>query len=320
MPAVLIFEDLQWADQALLDFIDHLATWSRAHPILIVTLARPELLDGRPTWGAGHHSFTAIQLEPLADEEMAELLLGLGPDLSADIVRRIVERAGGVPLYGVEVLRMLADRGQARDGAPGSELLDTLERAQVPDTLRALVSARIDALPPAERTMLLSASVLGTRFHPDALVTISRLEPAEARTRIAALVRREFVTLDDEPRSPGRGQLTFVQQVVRDVAYGTVSLRDRRRLHLAAADHLEGRHEDRAGGGCRGASRGGLRGGPRSRRSARRGEPRRRGAAAISSPGDRSAGARPGAGAPAAGARAGDRRGDCVPSCGTRRR
>ncbi len=238
-PAVLIFEDLQWADPALLDFIDHLATWSRAHPILIVTLARPELLDRRPTWGAGHHSFTAIQLEPLADEEMAELLLGLGPGLPAGVVRRIVERAGGVPLYGVEVLRMLVDRGQARARDQGFELLGTLENVEVPDTLRSLVSARIDALPASERSMLLSASVLGSRFHPDALAAISRLEKAEAGARIAALIRRELVTFDDDPRSPGRGQLSFVQEVVRDVAYGTLSLRDRRTLHLAAANHLE---------------------------------------------------------------------------------
>jgi class 3 adenylate cyclase/tetratricopeptide (TPR) repeat protein len=238
-PVLLIFEDLQWADPALLDFIDHLATWSRAYPILIVTLARPELLDRRPTWGAGHHSFTAIQLEPLADEQMAELLLGLGPDLPAGAVRRIVERAGGVPLYGVEVLRMLVDRGHARAADQGFELLDTLDQMQIPETLRSLVSARIDALPPAERSMLLSASVLGSRFHPDALAAISRLETLEARDRIAALIRRELVTVDDEPRSPGRGQLSFVQEVVRDVAYSTVSLRDRRTLHLAAADHLE---------------------------------------------------------------------------------
>ena len=243
-PALLIFEDLQWADPAVLDFIDHLATWSRAHPILIVTLARPELLDRRPTWGAGHHSFTAIQLEPLADEQMVELLLGLGPDLSAAAVRRIVDRAGGVPLYGVEVLRMLVDRGQARAHDRGFELLDTLDRLEVPDTLRSLVSARIDALPPTERSVLLSASVLGSRFHPDALVAISRLEAAEARARIAALIRREFVTLDDEPRSPGRGQLSFVQEVVRDVAYSTVSLRDRRGLHLAAADYLDSRGDE----------------------------------------------------------------------------
>jgi class 3 adenylate cyclase/tetratricopeptide (TPR) repeat protein len=238
-PVLLIFEDLQWADPALLDFIEHLAAWSRAHPILVVTVARPELLDRRPTWGAGLHSFTAIHLEPLPDEAMKELLLGLAPSLQPNALRRIVESAGGVPLYGVEVLRMLVDRGQARTREGGIELIDSLEGVQIPETLHSLVSARIDALPPAERSLLLCASVLGRRFHPDALAAISRLQPAEARERISALVLRELLTLDDEPRSPGRGQLAFVQEVVRDVAYRTVSRRERRRLHLAAADHLE---------------------------------------------------------------------------------
>jgi class 3 adenylate cyclase/predicted ATPase len=238
-PVLLLFEDLQWADPALLDFIDYLGAWSRSHPILVLTLSRPELLDRRPTWGAGMHSFTAIHLEPLTDQQMAELLLGLGPDLPAAAVHRIVERAGGVPLYGVEVLRMLVDRGQARAGAQGVELLAALDPTQVPETLRSLVSARIDALPPAERGLLLSASVLGRRFHPEVLTAIGRLGTTAARDRIGALVQRELITFDDDPRSPGRGQLAFVQEVVRDVAYSTVSLGDRRTLHLAAADHLD---------------------------------------------------------------------------------
>jgi class 3 adenylate cyclase len=238
-PAVLIFEDIQWAAAALLDFIDHLATWSRTYPILVVTLARPELLDHRPNWGAGHHSFTAIQLEPLPDDQIAELLRDLGPDLPDGVVRRIVEHAGGVPLYAVEVLRMLVDRRTASAAGLGTAPGDTLDQIQIPETLRSLVSARIDSLPPAERSMLLAASVLGSRFHPDALAAISQLDGAAVHDPIAALVRRELVTIDDEPRSPGRGQLSFVQEVVRDVAYSTVSLRDRRTLHLAAADHLE---------------------------------------------------------------------------------
>jgi class 3 adenylate cyclase/tetratricopeptide (TPR) repeat protein len=238
-PVLLIFEDLQWADPALLDFIEHLAAWSRGHPILVVTVARPELLDKRPTWGAGLRSFTAIHLEPLPDEAMKALLLGLAPSLPRDGLRRIVDGAGGVPLYGVEVLRMLVDRGQAQPTEGGIELIDSLDDVQIPETLHSLVSARIDALPSAERGLLLSASVLGRRFHPAALAAISRLDPTDARERISALIRRELVTLDDEPRSPGRGQLAFVQEVVRDVAYRTVSRRERRRLHLAAADHLE---------------------------------------------------------------------------------
>ena len=238
-PALLVFEDLQWADPSLLDFIEYLATWSRDHRILIVALARPELLDRRPTWGAGQHSFTAIHLERLPDEAMAQLLEGLAPDLPNDAVRHILDRAGGVALYGVEVVRMLVDRGQARAVDGRFELLGTLERMEIPETLHSLIAARIDALPTPERGMLLAASVLGRRFHPDALAALSRLEPGEARTRIGALVRRELLAIDDELRSPGRGQLSFIQDVVRDIAYRTLSRRERRTLHVAAAEHLE---------------------------------------------------------------------------------
>jgi class 3 adenylate cyclase len=243
-PVLLIFEDLQWADPPLLDFIDHVAAWSRGFPILIVAVARPELLDKRPSWGAGHYSFNSTQLEPLPDAAMSELLLGLGPDLPPGVVRRIVERAGGVPLYGVEVLRMLVDRGQARAGDQGFEMVDPLSDMQIPETLRSLVSARIDGLPPDERRLLLSASVLGSRFHAEALAAISRMGLGEARGLVEALMRRDLVTIDDELRSPGRGQLVFVQEVVRDVAYSTVSRRDRRTLHVAAADHLASLGDD----------------------------------------------------------------------------
>lgn len=238
-PALLLFEDLQWADPALLDFIDYLATWSRRHPMLIVALARPELLDRRPMWGSGHHSFTAIHLERLSDDAMAELLSGLAPGLPDEAVRHICGRAGGVPLYGVEVVRMLIDRGQASVADAGVELVEPLDRTMTPETLHALVSARIDALPGSERGLLLPGAVLGRRFHPDALVAISGLEPGEARERIARLVRRELLAVDDELRSPGRGQLTFLQDIVREVAYRTLSRRERRTLHVGAADHLE---------------------------------------------------------------------------------
>ena len=238
-PAMLVFEVLQWADPALLDFIDHLATASRDHPILIVALARPELLERRPTWGAGHRSFTALRLEPLAPDAMGALLRGLAPHLPPATVQRIVDHAGGVPLYGVEVVRMLLDRGgePAGSDAPGGAPVPAAELL-IPETLHSLVSARIDALPAPDRRVLLAASVLGRRFHPDALVAIAGLTPGDGRQRIAALVERELVTTDDELRSPGRGQLSFVQEAVRDVAYRTLSRRERRALHVAAADHL----------------------------------------------------------------------------------
>ncbi|MBA2255486.1 MAG: AAA family ATPase, partial [Chloroflexi bacterium] len=243
-PALLIFEDLQWADGALLDFIDHLALWSRDHPILVVTLARPEFLDRRPNWGTGLPSFTSIQLEPLDDVAMAELLVGLAPGLAPEDVSRIAATSGGVPLYGVEVVRMLLDRGLAHLEEGTLMLLEPLDGVRIPETLQSLVSARIDAIPRQERGLLLSASVLGRRFHPDALAAISRLRPDEARQRIIALSRRELLAVDDDLRSPGRGQLSFVQDVVREVAYRTLSRRERRTLHVAAADHLDSLRDD----------------------------------------------------------------------------
>ena len=114
----MVFEDLQWADSGLLAFIDHLVDWSRGVPIYVVALARPELLDTRPDWGAGKRNFTSLALEPLSHEAMQALLAGLVPGLSADAAARIVARADGVPLYAVEIVRMLVAQGslEAADG------------------------------------------------------------------------------------------------------------------------------------------------------------------------------------------------------------
>ena len=120
-PTVLVFEDIQWADQALLDFIEYLMEWSRDHPLLVVTLARPELFDRRAGWGVGSRAFTSLTLEPLAPETMRDLVNGMAPGLPDSLVEQIVDRAEGVPLYAVETVRMLLDRGllERRDGADG---------------------------------------------------------------------------------------------------------------------------------------------------------------------------------------------------------
>ena len=110
-PTVLAFEDMQWADESLLDFVEYLLEWSRNSPLYVITLARPELLERRPTWGAGHRNFSSLYLEPLSPEAMEELLDGLVPGLPADAREQILARAEGVPLYAVETVRMLLDRG-----------------------------------------------------------------------------------------------------------------------------------------------------------------------------------------------------------------
>ncbi len=250
-PTILVFEDLQWADASLLDFIEHLAAWTRAHPILIVTLARPELLDRRPTWGADMGRFSSLHLERLTDVAMRELLASRAPGLSERLIRHILAHAGGVPLYAVEVARMLAGEEQAAPVPPTGDERRARTRARgsdepgvdVPDSLHGLIAARIDALPPPDRRLLLAAAVLGRRFRPDALSLVARSD-REVAPRVDGLIRRELLVIDDDLASPGRGELSFVQDLVREVAYQTLSHAERRGLHLDAARYLETRPDD----------------------------------------------------------------------------
>ena len=110
-PVILVVEDIQWADAALIEFLEYLLEWSRAFPIFVLTLARPEVSERHETWGAGIRSFTSLQLEPLADKAIDQLLRGLVPGLPDDAVTRVRERADGIPLYAVETVRTLLDRG-----------------------------------------------------------------------------------------------------------------------------------------------------------------------------------------------------------------
>jgi class 3 adenylate cyclase len=167
-PVVMVFEDLQWADTGLLDFIESTLEWSRDRPILIVTLARPELFDRRPTWGTNQRSFTAIRLEPLPGDVMTELVRGFVPSLPAGDVERIVERSEGVPLYAVETLRMLADRGVLEPRDDGYAVVSDVGNLEVPETLHALIAARLDGLAAQDRALLQDAAVLGQSFTPRA--------------------------------------------------------------------------------------------------------------------------------------------------------
>ncbi len=244
---VMVFEDLQWADDGLLDFIEEMLAWSRGRSIYIIALTRPELLDRRPTWGAGQRAFTSLGLEPLTDDEMGELLAGLVPGIPESAVRAIVARAEGIPLYAVETVRMLLnDNRIERDGDIYRPVGDLTELA-VPDSLHALIAARMDALQPGERTLIQDASVLGLSFTVAALTAVTS-EPAQVDALLRHLVLREVLTLDDDARSPERGQYRFVQGLLREVAYGTLARRDRRARHLAAARYFEGQGDDELAG------------------------------------------------------------------------
>jgi class 3 adenylate cyclase/tetratricopeptide (TPR) repeat protein len=235
----LIFEDLHHADSGLLDFIDHILEWSRGVPIYIVTLARPELLDGRPDWGAGKRSFTSIHLEPLPEPEMRDLLAGLVPGLSEETVARIVERADGMPLYAVETVRMLISQGRLRQEGDVYVPAADLSTLSVPETLTALIASRLDGLEPADRSLLHDAAVLGQSFTLAALAALSGLDEAILDERLKVLARREILARDVDPRSPERGHYAFVQALIREVGYNTLSRRERKARHLSAARYFE---------------------------------------------------------------------------------
>jgi class 3 adenylate cyclase/tetratricopeptide (TPR) repeat protein len=238
-PVVLVFEDLQWADSALLDFVEHLLEWSHAHPLFVLALARPELAERRPGFGAAGRNATTLSLEPLAPAAMEALLDGFVPGLPDDLQARILERAEGVPLYAVETVRMLLDRGLlAREGAVYRPT-GPIEALEVPETLHALVAARLDGLAPEERRVLQDAAVLGKSFTKPGLAAVSGSSEAELEPLLASLVRKEVLSVQADPRSPERGQYAFLQDLLKHIAYETLAKADRKARHLAAAEYLE---------------------------------------------------------------------------------
>jgi class 3 adenylate cyclase/tetratricopeptide (TPR) repeat protein len=237
-PCLLVFEDVHWADASLLDFVEYLLEWSRNHPLFVVTLARPELLERRPTWGAGHRNFTSLYLEPLSEEAMGELLTGLVPGLPVSLRSQILARAEGVPLYAVETVRMLLDRGLLVHEGSVYRPTGEIAALEVPETLHALVAARLDGLSPQERRLVQDAAVLGKTFAPGLLAALTGLDQSALEPLLTGLVRKELLGLQSDPRSPEHGQYGFLQDIVRHVAYETLAKRERRAKHLAAAEHL----------------------------------------------------------------------------------
>jgi class 3 adenylate cyclase/predicted ATPase len=238
-PTALVFEDMQWADESLLDFVEYLLEWSRSSPLYVLTLARPELADRRPNWGAGHRNFTSLYLDPLPEPAMRDLLDGLVPGLPNELCDRILARAEGVPLYAVETVRMLLDRGLLVQEGAAYHLTGEVEELDVPETLHGLIASRLDGLPAQERRLLQDASVVGKTFTAAALAAVSAIELAELEPLLGSLVRKEVLGVQADPTSPERGQYGFLQDLVRHVAYETLSRRERRDRHLAAAGHLE---------------------------------------------------------------------------------
>ena len=231
-PVILAFEDLQWADSGLLEFIDYLLEWSSDYPIFVLALGRSELRDRRPGW-------QPLTLASLAPQEIAGLLDGLAPGLPEDLVAQIVERAEGIPLYAVETIRMLQDRGVLVQEGARYHVVGDVSALEVPETLHALVASRLDGLSGSERSLLQDASVLGQSFSAASVAAISGIPESQVEELLNGLVRKQVVARDEDPRSPERGQYTFLQALLRNVAYGTLGRQARKAKHVAAADNLE---------------------------------------------------------------------------------
>ena len=238
-PLTLIFDDIHWAEDPMLELIEHLAEWSRA-PLFILCLARPDLRDRRPSWGGGLMNVGAVRLEPLTDDETRRLIAALLAidDLPDALRDTITERAQGNPLYVEELLRMLIGAGhiEKRDGRWVATR--TIGDVAIPASLQGLLAARLDQLAPEVKRVLQRASVVGKVFYPDA---VTALGPTDGRVDelLVAAARRDFV-IERNERGPGGGRAwQFKHILIRDVAYESVPKEERSRLHDAAGRWLE---------------------------------------------------------------------------------
>jgi class 3 adenylate cyclase/tetratricopeptide (TPR) repeat protein len=238
-PLVLVFEDLHWADEGLLDFIDHLVDWATEVPLLAVCTARTELLVRRPGWGGGKPNATTLSLSPLSDEETARLLAELTerPVLPAETQAALLAHAGGNPLYAEEYARMLAERSDAGELA-------------LPETVQGIIAARLDGLAADEKELLQDAAVIGKVFWLGALATIGRRERWTVEEVLHGLERREFVRRERRSSVASETEYSFRHILVRDVAYEQIPRAARAEKHRRAAAWLESlaadRSEDRA--------------------------------------------------------------------------
>jgi class 3 adenylate cyclase/tetratricopeptide (TPR) repeat protein len=233
-PLVLVFEDLHWADDHLLEFVDHLVDWASGVPLLVVCTARPELLSRRPGWGGGKPNALTISLSSLSDEDTARLLAELlGAVLPAETQVELLARAGGNPLYAEEFARMLRDRGRV---------------GELPETVQGLIAARLDLLEPEQKSLLQDAAVIGKRFWVGALGALSSREPAALEGDLHALERKEFVRRERASSVADEREYAFRHLLVRDVAYGQIPRAPRAEKHLLAATWIEqlARREDHA--------------------------------------------------------------------------
>ncbi len=233
---VLVFEDLHWADPSLLGFLEHLADWAEGVPLLLLCTARPELYERHPTFGANARNAQRINLAPLSDAETAQLVSTLldRAVLPAETQQVLLEQAGGNPLYAEEFVRLLADHGRLDDGV------------EVPESVQALIAARLDTLPSERKSLLQDASVLGKVFWAGAVAEMGGRDRDEVELALHELARKELVRPSRTSSMEGEQEYWFWHVLVRDVCYGQIPRGARAARHELAAAWIEEKAGERA--------------------------------------------------------------------------
>jgi class 3 adenylate cyclase/tetratricopeptide (TPR) repeat protein len=239
-PLLLVFEDLHWADPAVLDFVDHLVDWATSVPLLVLCTARPELLARRPGWGGGKRNAITISLSPLSDEETGELLQALlaQKELPAGAAGPVLTHIGGNPLYAEEYARMLVERGFLV-GENGVWQLAT-PQLPLPESVQGTIAARVDGLPADEKAILQQAAVVGKVFWLGAVAVGAGVARPQAERLLHTLERKEFVRRERRSSIADEVEYAFRHVLVRDVAYNQLPRARRAEAHERAAAWLEG--------------------------------------------------------------------------------
>ncbi|MEV0796595.1 AAA family ATPase [Kribbella sp. NPDC050281] len=229
-PAVLVFEDLHWASDALLAFVDHLAEWTTDLPLLVVVTARPELLERGPRWTRAVQNSLTIGLSPLSEAETGRLMdrMFAGQDVPTETRGRLVRRADGNPLYAEELARIVTECG-----------VDQATSGELPAGIAAIIAARLDTLDPERKALLADAAVVGRVFWAEAVAALSGRDPAYVVQALQELVRKELVRPVRRSSMLGQHEYVFWHALTRDVAYSQVPRAIRADRHLAAADWLD---------------------------------------------------------------------------------
>ncbi|HEU5299139.1 MAG TPA: AAA family ATPase [bacterium] len=240
-PLVLVFEDLHWAQESLLDLLERVALAGHDVPILTLCLSRQELLERRPAWGARLPSHTSLQLQPLGEEVSRSLIAELlnGESLPREIREAILARAEGNPFYIEEILRRLIDGGELVRGESGWRLASPSVEIRIPDTIHGILASRLDLLTPLEKRVILDASVAGRVFWLNAVAAMGDLDPTEAEGALGRVAERDLIEARAASSLAGEREFAFKHALIREVAYSMLPKLARSTRHLRFAEWLK---------------------------------------------------------------------------------